>query len=202
MIRATTPTHIFNLPFETDTIKELLITYMQHKTPVVQKLTDDCVFDGKTIAVTLTQRDTARFSERRKVEIQLRVLTTSDTALAGGIAEIDIGRILDDDILGKDPEKKPTEIIGNSEAVDTCCCTFDVDFGEIYIIGTGSFPEDYEGVYGETGDTEEVFDFIPKVGEKQVIPTAKKYVKSDITVEAIPYVEVDNVSDGRTVTIG
>ena len=199
MIRATTPTHIFNLPFKTDTIKELLITYSQRKTPVVQKLMDDCVFDGKTIAVTLTQRDTARFSDRRAVEIQLRVLTTSDAALAGNITEVDVGRILGDDILGKDPEKKPTEIIGNSNVVDTCCCTFDVDFGEVYIIGTGGLPEDYEGVYGEAG---EAFNFIPKVGEKQIIPTAKKYAKRDITVEAIPYVEVDNVSDGKTVTIG
>lgn len=199
MIRATTPTHIFNIPFETDMIKELLITYSQRKTPVVQKLMDDCVFDGKTIAVTLTQRDTARFSARKVVEIQLRVLTKSDTALAGKITEVDVGRILDDDILGKDPDKKPTDIIGNPDVVDTCCCTFDVDFGEVYIIGTGGFPEDYEGVYGEAG---EAFDFIPKVGEKQIIPTAKKYAKRDITVEAIPYVEVDNVSDGKTVTIG
>ena len=199
MIRATTPTHIFNLPIETDTIKELLITYSQRKKPVVQKLIDDCVFDGKTIAVTLTQRDTARFLERKSIEIQLRVLTTSDTALAGNITEVDIDRILDDDILGKDPEKKPTEIIGNPDVLDTCCCTFDVDFGEVYIIGNGGFPEDFEGVYGEAG---EAFDFIPKVGEKQIIPTAKKYAKRDITVEAIPYVEVDNVSDGKTVTIG
>ena len=202
MIRATTPTHIFNLPFETDTIKELLITYSQRKMPVVQKLTDDCVFDGKTIAVTLTQRDTARFSDRKVVEIQLRVLTTSDTALAGNITEVDVGRILDDDILGKDPDKKPTDIIGNPDVVDTCCCTFDVDFGEIYIIengGSGGFPEDYEGVYGEAGES---FNFVPKVGEKQIIPTANKYAKKDITVEAIPYAEVDNVSDGRTVTIG
>lgn len=202
MIRATTPTHIFNLPFETDTIKELLITYSQRKMPVVQKLTDDCVFDGKTIAVTLTQRDTARFSDRKVVEIQLRVLTTSDTALAGNITEVDVGRILDDDILGKDPDKKPTDIIGNPDVVDTCCCAFDVDFGEIYIIengGSGGFPEDYEGVYGEAG---EAFNFVPKVGEKQIIPTANKYAKKDITIESIPYAEVDNVSNGRTVTIG
>lgn len=199
MIRATTPTHIFNLPIETSLIKELLITYSQRKTPVIDKQLEDCVLDGKTIAVTLTQRDTARFSDRRPVEIQLRVLTTSDTALAGTITEVDVDRVLDDDILGSDPKRKPTSIIGEDGTAITSCCQFDVEFGEIYIIDAGGFPEDYEGEYGESG---EPFEFIPKVGEKQIIPTARKYVKRDIVVEAIPYREVDNTSDGKTVTIG
>jgi len=199
MIRATTPTHIFNLPIETSLIKELLITYSQRKTPVIDKQLEDCVLDGKTIAVTLTQRDTARFSDRRPVEIQLRVLTTSDTALAGTITEVDVDRVLDDDILGIDPKRKPTSIIGKDGIAIASCCQFDVEFGEIYIIDAGGFPDDYEGEYGESG---EPFEFVPKVGEKQYILTARKYVKQDIVVEAIPYAEVDNASNGKTVTIG
>lgn len=197
MIRATTPTHIFNLPIETDLIKELLITYSQRKTPVIDKQLDDCVLDGKTIAVTLTQRDTARFSDRRPVEIQLRVLTTSNTALAGTITEVDVDRVLDDDILGKDPDKKPTDIIGNDDITSMCCCQFDVEFGEIYLVGDGGgFPDDYEGEYdGE-------YEFTPNAEKKQVIATARKYLKDDIVVEKIPYAEVDNASDGKTVTIG
>lgn len=79
-------------------------------------------------------------------------------------------------------------------------CEFDVDFGEIYIIGDGGggFPEDYSE-YGEDGES---FEFIPKVDKKQEILTAKKYLERNLVVEAIPYVEVDNVSNGKTVTIG
>ena len=40
------------------------------------------------------------------------------------------------------------------------------------------------------------------IGEDQIIPTARKYVADDIVVKEIPYAEVDNTSNGRTVTIG
>lgn len=200
MIRATTPTHIFNIPFDTSLIKELLITYSQKKIPIVDKVLDDCVLDGKRIALTLTQRDTSKFSDRRNVEIQIRILTTSDTSLAGTIVETEVDRVLDDDILGSDPKKKPTVITGDDDISTLSTCEFDVDFGEIYIIGDGSggFPEDYSE-YGEEG---EPFEFIPKVDEKQQILTAKKYLERNLVVDAIPYVEVDNVSNGKTVTIG
>lgn len=199
MIRATTPTHVFNIPFDTSLIKELLITYSQKKTPIIDKELEDCVLDGKRIALTLTQRDTSKFSDRRGVEIQVRILTTSDTSLAGTIIETEVDRVLDDDILGNDPKKKPTSIIGNDDISLMSTCEFNVDFGEFYIIDAGGLPEDYKGEYGESG---EPFEFIPKVDEKQLIPTAKKYVKQDLVVEAIPYVEVDNTSNGKTVTIG
>lgn len=197
MIRATTPTHIFNLPFETNTIKELSITYSQRKTPLVQKNKGNCAFDGKVIALTLSQKDTLKFSDRRPVEIQLRVLTTSNTSLAGTITEIDVGRILDDNILGSDPELKPIEIINDQEVLSNCCCAFDVEFKEVYIVDTGGgMPGEYEGEYAGS------YEFVPKAGATQVIPTARKYLANDIVVEAIPYAEVDNTSDGKTVTIG
>ena len=200
MIRATTPTHIFNLPFETSTIKELMISYAQRRNVVIEKFKDDCVFDGKMIALTLTQRDTLKFSDRRPVEIQLRVVTTSDTALAGDITEIEIGRVLDGDVMGSDPKKLPTGIIGDSDAIDSCCCNFDVDFKELYIVETeSSFPEGYEGEYGVEG---EPFVFIPSVDDRIVIPTGKKYVPNDIVIEKISYTAVSNESDGLTVTIG
>ena len=56
MIRATTPTHIFNLPFETELIKDLIITYTQRKTIIIEKRLDECVLDGKTLGRKLVQR--------------------------------------------------------------------------------------------------------------------------------------------------
>lgn len=57
-----------------------------------------------------------------------------------------------------------------------------------------------------------VLEYMPEVyvGEHTVIPavseqtldTAKKMVQEDIVVEAIPYSEVTNATNGKTVTIG
>lgn len=49
----------------------------------------------------------------------------------------------------------------------------------------------YEGEYVIT----------PKVNE-QTLPTKQKVMLDDMTVLAIPYAEVTNVSNGKTVTIG
>ena len=49
----------------------------------------------------------------------------------------------------------------------------------------------YEGEYVVT----------PKVNE-QTLPTKQKVMLDDMTVLAIPYAEVTNVSNGKTVTIG
>ena len=51
--------------------------------------------------------------------------------------------------------------------------------------------ETYEGAYEVT----------PKVSG-QVLPTMSKYMKKDVTVNAIPYFNVGNTSGGSTVYIG
>ena len=51
--------------------------------------------------------------------------------------------------------------------------------------------EDYKGSY----------EIIPSVDE-QIIPTANKHMKEDLSVKSIPYYEVDNTYDGTTVIIG
>jgi hypothetical protein len=51
--------------------------------------------------------------------------------------------------------------------------------------------ECYEGDYVVT----------PKV-DAQSLPTKEKVMLEDMTVKAIPYAEVTNVSNGKTVTIG
>lgn len=51
--------------------------------------------------------------------------------------------------------------------------------------------EDYKGSY----------EVIPSVYE-QIMPTANKHMKEDLSVKSIPYYEVDNTYDGTTVIIG
>ena len=67
--------------------------------------------------------------------------------------------------------------------------SFSLDFGEVSVIGA---VEPYDGPYS----------FKPIAKSEQVISTSKKYLENDITIEAIPYAEVSNTSDGLTVTIG
>lgn len=99
MIRGTTPTHTFNIPFDSGYLKKILITYAQKKIPVIEKTEQDCVLDGNSIKVTLSQKDTLKFDDRRPVEIQIRVVTTNDTALATNVGTIDVGRVLNEEVL-------------------------------------------------------------------------------------------------------
>ena len=45
------------------------------------------------------------------------------------------------------------------------------------------------------------YTVIPKV-EKQTLDTSQKLMKANVVVEKIPYSEVTNLSNGKTVTIG
>lgn len=99
MIRGTTPTHIFEIPFDSSYLKRILITYFQDKHIVLEKTEQDCVLEAKSISTTLTQEDTLKFSHKKPVEIQIRVLTNDDTALATAIQEVDVGRVLNEEVL-------------------------------------------------------------------------------------------------------
>lgn len=86
MFRATTPTHIFALPFDTSSLQKVQVTYTnEEKDIILQKTGEDCVLDGKDIKVELTQEETLLFEPERRVLIQLRVLTKSGKAMASSI---------------------------------------------------------------------------------------------------------------------
>lgn len=85
MFRATTPTHIFSLPFETSLLNKILITYKQDDAIILEKTEADCTLDGNDIKIKLTQEETLLFDADKRVMIQLRVLTTDGTAMASEI---------------------------------------------------------------------------------------------------------------------
>lgn len=72
MIRGTTPTHTFEVPFDTGTIDELEIQYVQGRNAILTKIKDDCVLAENIIRVDLTQEETLRFKEGYAT-VQLRV---------------------------------------------------------------------------------------------------------------------------------
>ena len=68
---------------------------------------------------------------------------------------------------------------------------FDADFGQIQAVTEIVGGDPYKGEYVVT----------PTV-EAQTLPTKKKVLFEDMTVEAIPYAEVSNNSGGKTASIG
>lgn len=98
MIRATTPTHTFNLPIDTSTIKSLLVTYKQGDSIVLEKTKDDCTLTGSTVKLILSQEETKLFSVER-VKIQLRVLTNDNVSMASKVKCKLVEDVLNDVIL-------------------------------------------------------------------------------------------------------
>ena len=99
MIRGTTPTHTFTIPFDTALIKEVRVVYAQADTPIVWKETKDCTLEGKTISTTLTQEDTLKFDCKKTVQIQIRVLTTAGEVLSTLVQNIMVEKCLDSEVL-------------------------------------------------------------------------------------------------------
>jgi hypothetical protein len=99
MIRGTTPTHEFNIPFNTSVIKEVKITYAQNNEAVVEKKTSDCKLVDQTISVTLTQEDTFKFDCKKPVEIQVRILTFNGDALSTVPQIVGVCKCLDNEVL-------------------------------------------------------------------------------------------------------
>lgn len=80
MIIGTTPTHIFTLPYDTNLIKDLVITYSQYDTMVFQKSLSDCTLSGNKIAVNLSKEDTTKLKDDI-YNIQIEVTTQEDKVI-------------------------------------------------------------------------------------------------------------------------
>jgi hypothetical protein len=99
MIRGTTPTHIFTLPFDVSVVGEVEVTYSQNDAMVLQKKTEDCVLEKNTISLKLSQEDTFKFDGKRHVVVQVRILTVDDNVMASQIEMIPIGECLSDEVI-------------------------------------------------------------------------------------------------------
>ena len=99
MIRGTTPTHYFNLPFEASLLKSARVTYVQNGVVVVKKETEDCTFEDSRVTVKLTQKDTLKFDWQASVQVQLRVLTADGVAMSTKMKTITVGQCLDGEEL-------------------------------------------------------------------------------------------------------
>jgi hypothetical protein len=99
MIRGTTPTIRFGVPFDPSTAKKIWITFSQNGEEVFTISEEDCTFEGNEISSVLTQANTLMLNDEYDVEIQLRVSFDGDDfdkAIASDIITRSVGRILKD----------------------------------------------------------------------------------------------------------
>ena len=102
MIRGTTPTLLFNLPFKASIIKsaEITIKYIDElKKVLITKTLEDCELGEKSIATRLTQEETLQFPAPATASIQLRILTTEDIALATEVYSVKVKKLLADEVI-------------------------------------------------------------------------------------------------------
>ena len=84
MIRGTTPTHLFRLPFDTSRIREIRILYAQGGKLLLEKTGADCVMEENTVSVTLSQEETLQFS---------------GTAFANQVLHLPVDMVLSEEVL-------------------------------------------------------------------------------------------------------
>lgn len=99
MIRGTTPTHEFTIPFDVGNVAKVRIIYAQRGDVKFVKTEADCVMKDKTISVRLTQEDTLSLVDGCCVDIQIRVLTTADEAFASQPMKATVCACLEEEVL-------------------------------------------------------------------------------------------------------
>lgn len=99
MIQGTTPTHIFNLPFDSDQVSSARVIYKQREQEILRKETEDFKMDGSAISVALTQEETFLFDCKYSVKLQLRVATKSGKVLSTKPIIIRVEECIDSEVL-------------------------------------------------------------------------------------------------------
>ena len=99
MIRGTTPTHTFKIPFPVSSVKEAMVIYAQDDIEVFHKDTVDCAMKDNEISVTLTQEDTLLLNHQMPVQVQLRLLTTKGVAMASSVKVVSVKKCLNNEVL-------------------------------------------------------------------------------------------------------
>lgn len=94
MIRGTTPTHSFTIPFSESEIKDLKIIYGQNDKPLFEKLKADCIINGQTVATTLTAEETYKFDCKKLGQAQIYIEFISGEKVNSEIILFAVGKCL------------------------------------------------------------------------------------------------------------
>lgn len=119
IIRGTTPTHVFHIPFSIDGVVAAYITYAQDDRIVIDKRIDEVNADvfTNTITASLSQEDTLAFSCGKKysdniVLIQIKLLYENDIVCISDPIRDKVGDIVKDGRIYPDSASvKPGDVI-------------------------------------------------------------------------------------------
>ena len=98
MIRGTTPTLEFVLPFDTSLLAEAYVTLEQSDEVVLDKPLSDCTLDDNKMTVKLTQEDTLKL-KIGLIEVQIRAKTVDGDVIASDIILTSAQKILKDGVI-------------------------------------------------------------------------------------------------------
>lgn len=93
-IQGTTPTIVFNLPFNVSTIENCEVYLGQNDELIVTKGYNDCTLSGTTLTVQLTQSETLQFDPEEKLQIQARFRYVDGMVEATNITKVKVGDLL------------------------------------------------------------------------------------------------------------
>lgn len=98
MRRGTTPVITFNTDLDLSEVEELFVTFSQNGETIVEKNKEEVVIDDSKIIVSLSQKDTLKFSldSNDIVSVQIRTKFRNETAVASNILKIRVKEILKD----------------------------------------------------------------------------------------------------------
>ena len=99
MIRGTTPTLEFIIPFDTGQLAEAFVTLSQNEVIIIDKALTECQCNENKLSVRLTQEETLKLQCDCTTEIQIRAKTLEGEAIASQIIKVNTERILKDGVI-------------------------------------------------------------------------------------------------------
>lgn len=73
-----TPTQVFELPFDTKELEKISVTYALDTMILLEKEQSDCILENNYIIINLSEEETLSFPTNKVIEVQLKILTKSD----------------------------------------------------------------------------------------------------------------------------
>lgn len=99
MIRGSTPTHIFTLPFDMGDADKVKIIYAQDDNILLTKERNACKIESNVVSVKLSQEETLLFDCKKQVQIQIRVLTAGEDSLVSDIIHVSVAKCLESEVM-------------------------------------------------------------------------------------------------------
>ena len=97
--RGATISNIFTVPVDLTTAVKMYITYDQFGRTVLEKTIEDCTIETNKITVDLSQEDSLKFAENKKVKIQIRAKLSDGSAHVSKIIETTAGELLKEGVI-------------------------------------------------------------------------------------------------------